>query len=73
MSETLSFEELEQVYDLLAATIDQAGPERETLVLGKLAILLAHRIPDIRAIEAAMQIALREADNPVTGEAPNVG
>lgn len=73
MSETLSFAELEQVYDLLAATIDQAGPERETLVLGKLAILLAHRIPDIRAIEEAMQVALREADSPVTAQASRLG
>lgn len=60
MPETLSFEELERVYDLLAETIDHAGPERETLVLAKLVMLLAHRIPDPDAIRQAMQVALCE-------------
>lgn len=63
MPETLSFEELEQVYDLLADTIDRAGPERETLVLAKLVMLLAHRIPDPEAIRQAMQVALREEES----------
>lgn len=59
MKETLEFAELEQVYDLLAEAIDEAGPERETLFLAKLAMLLAQQIPDVDRIREAVASALR--------------
>ncbi|MDO8861951.1 DUF2783 domain-containing protein [Haliea sp. E1-2-M8] len=59
MKETLEFAELEQVYDLLAEAIDEAGPEQEALFLAKLAMLLAQQIPDVDRIREAVATALR--------------
>jgi hypothetical protein len=59
MKQTLDFAELEQVYDLLAAAIDEAGPEREALFLAKVVMLLAHQIPDVDCIRDAIDTALR--------------
>ncbi|PLW82407.1 hypothetical protein CWI75_11635 [Kineobactrum sediminis] len=62
MNETLEFADLEQVYDLLAEAIDQVGPERETLLLAKLSLLLAHHIPDISLVSEAIATALANCD-----------
>ncbi len=59
MKQTLEFAELEQVYDLLAEAIDEAGPERESLFLARLAVLLAHEIPDLDRVRELIGVALR--------------
>ncbi len=49
---------LEQVYDALATAIDQAGPDKATLFLVKLALLNANALVDpavfARHIDAAL-------------------
>ncbi len=49
---------LEQVYDALATAIDQAGPDKATLFLVKLALLNANALADpavfARHIDAAL-------------------
>ncbi len=60
MKQTLEFAELEQVYDLLAEAIDEAGPEREALFLAKLAMLLARQVPDVECIRDAVATALKD-------------
>ena len=37
---------LETFYEALAAAIDNVGPERETVFLAKLSLLLAHELAD---------------------------
>lgn len=59
MKQTLEFAELEQVYDLLAEAIDEAGPEQEAVFLAKLALLLARQVPDVDCIREAVATALR--------------
>ncbi|MFO7549854.1 MAG: DUF2783 domain-containing protein [Haliea sp.] len=59
MKQTLEFAELEQVYDLLAEAIDEAGPEQEAVFLAKLALLLARQVPDVDCIREAIAAALR--------------
>jgi len=58
----MPFEELEAVYDALAASIDQAGPDREALLLTKLALVLAERVGDLDTFNDALQIALQDLD-----------
>lgn len=60
--DTLPFEDLERVYDLLADALDAAGPDRESLVLCKLVMLLAHQIPDVDRVRDAILVARRECD-----------
>lgn len=57
---SLPFEDLERVYDLIAAAVDRAGPERESLLLAKLALLLAHEIGDYAAVAEAVAAAERD-------------
>ena len=59
MNRPLSFNELEQVYDLMARAIDEAGEENEALFLSKLGITLAHRLGDLDAVREAIGIAAR--------------
>ncbi|MEQ8802418.1 DUF2783 domain-containing protein [Haliea sp.] len=59
MKQTLEFAELEQIYDLLAEAIDEAGPEQEAVFLAKLALLLARQVPDVDCIREAIAAALR--------------
>ena len=59
MNRTLAFNELEQVYDLMARAIDEAGEENEALFLSKLGITLAHRLGDLDAVREAIGIAAR--------------
>ena len=39
---TLTFEQLETLYDELATAIDRAGPQREAVFLSKLVLCMAH-------------------------------
>lgn len=57
MKQTLEFAELEQVYDLLAEAIDAAGPERESLFLARLVLLLSHEIPDLERVRKLIAVA----------------
>ncbi len=57
MSNELPNDQFEQAYDLIAAALDRVGPERERLFLARLALALAHRLPDIKALEQALVIA----------------
>ena len=59
MNRPLAFNELEQVYELMARAIDEGGAENEALVLGKLGITLAHRLGDLDAVREAIGIAAR--------------
>jgi len=56
-NDKLPFEDLEKAYDLLAAAIDGAGPEKEALFLAKLCLTLAHEIGDLTTVEQAIDIA----------------
>ena len=56
----LSLPGLEQVYDLLAESIDQAGPERSELFLVKLALLNARGMGDAEAFAAHVRAALAD-------------
>lgn len=57
---SLPFADLERVYDLIAAAIDRVGPERESLLLAKLALLLADEVGDYDAVAAAVAAAERD-------------
>lgn len=52
--------DLEEIFDKIARAIDQAGPERETLFLAKLALTLAHEVGDPAAVDAAISTALAD-------------
>jgi hypothetical protein len=56
----LSIPGLETVYDKLATAIDQAGPEKTTLFLVKLALLNANALANPEIIGAHIQAALRD-------------
>jgi hypothetical protein len=43
----LPFADLERVYEALAVAIDKVGPEREALMLARLALLLANDGGDV--------------------------
>ena len=62
MTETvpLSLAGLENVYDLLASAIEQAGPEKSELFLVKLALLNAHALGDERHFARQVAAALRD-------------
>ena len=57
---TLSVEELEQVYELLAKAIDEVGVEHEAAFLTKLALVLAERLGDPARVREAVEIAKRD-------------
>jgi hypothetical protein len=56
---TMSFENLETAYEVLAKAIDQAGEAGEARFFTRLALLLAHELGEIepfrRAVEAALE------------------
>ena len=62
MSETLTIDDLETVWERLAEAIDRAGPDREQLFLAKLAILLADALGDRGQVEALMATALEDLE-----------
>jgi len=51
---------LEQVYDRLAAAIDEAGAARSELFLTKLALLCAHSLGDAARFESHVAAALKD-------------
>ncbi|MBI1732922.1 MAG: hypothetical protein HYR49_09165 [Gammaproteobacteria bacterium] len=67
MTDTLPGEQFEQAYELIAQAIDRVGPDKERLFLARLALALAHRLPDLDAVRQALAIAkndvLRDPDN----------
>lgn len=54
---TLSFDDLEQVYERLAVMLDSVSEKQHTLLLAQLALALAHRIPDINQVLEAINEA----------------
>jgi hypothetical protein len=56
----LTFEELEAAYDLLARAIDTAGPDRQSLFLAKLALVLAHETGDAALFRRAVATAVED-------------
>ena len=60
---TLDIAGLEQVYDLLATAIDQAGPEKSELFLVKLALLNAKAMGRPDLFEAHIEAALKDLPN----------
>lgn len=56
-NDRLAFADLEKIYDLLAAAIDAAGPDKETLFLAKLCLTMAHEMGDLALVERAIEIA----------------
>ena len=57
---SLPFEDLERIYELIAAAIDRVGPERESLLLAKLALLLADQLGDYDSAAGAVAAAERD-------------
>ncbi|MCG6656750.1 DUF2783 domain-containing protein [Halomonas campisalis] len=54
---TLPFAELEKVYERLAETLDELPEAQERLFLAQLALALAHRVPDLDPVMAAIEEA----------------
>ncbi|WP_299764232.1 DUF2783 domain-containing protein [Ramlibacter sp.] len=55
---TLTFEQLETLYDELAAAIDQAGPAQESVFLAKLVLAMAHEFGHADRISALLRECL---------------
>lgn len=51
---------LEQVYDALAAAIDQIGPEHSERFLVKLALMNANALADPALFQAHIDVALKD-------------
>ena len=56
----LAVEEIEELWERLAIAIDQAGPERDRLMLAKLALLFADALGDAPRAAALIQSALED-------------
>ena len=56
----LSIPDLENVYDTLATAIDQAGQEKASLFLVKLALLNANALANADVFQAHVQAALQD-------------
>lgn len=54
---TLPFAELERVYERLASTLDTLPEGEERHFLAQLALALAHRVPDVDRVMAAIEEA----------------
>ncbi len=61
----LSIAQLENVYDLLAEAIDQAGPQHSELFLTKLCLLLVNQIGDDAVVQGHVRSALADMATPV--------
>lgn len=57
-TDSMALHDLEAFYDLLAQSIDQAGPDKAPLFLAKLALQLANEIKDPAKLRGAVEIAL---------------
>lgn len=58
----MSVSTLETVYERIAETIDTVGPEKETLFLAKLALLLAEAQDDKDTVLALIGEAAKDLD-----------
>jgi hypothetical protein len=56
----LSFQDLERIYEALAAGIDRAGSTNEPVFLAKLALLLGERLGEADSFTACVEAALRD-------------
>lgn len=56
----LSNAAIEEVYDLIAAGIDQAGEAKAKLYLAKLCLALANQVGDTLEIKQSVDAALRD-------------
>jgi hypothetical protein len=56
----LSNAAIEEVYDLIAAGIDQAGEAKAKLFLAKLCLALANLVGDTVAVKQSVDAALRD-------------
>jgi hypothetical protein len=54
--------EIEALWEALAEAVDEVGPERETLFLAKLALLLGREVGDLGRVRALLAVALRDLD-----------
>ena len=59
-SAALTVPELEAVYDLLAQAIAQAGEDKTSLFLVKLALLNANAMADVEQFRSHLEAALRD-------------
>jgi hypothetical protein len=57
---TFSITDLENVYDALATAIDQAGAEKSSLMLVKLALLNAQALGDAQKFQQHIHTALQD-------------
>lgn len=60
---SLSVPELEQVYDVLASAIDEAGEAHTPVFLVKLALLQAQDSGDAKRFQELVKVALRDLKN----------
>lgn len=58
----MRFDDLELVYEELAAAIDAAGEERASLFLSKLALTLAHELGNPKVVIDAIRACLDGLD-----------
>jgi hypothetical protein len=64
---TLTFNQLETLYDELAAAIDQAGPDQEAVFLSKLVLSMAQEFGHADTISALIRRCLQEPPAPAPG------
>ena len=57
---SLAAPELEAVWERLAEAVDQAGPERDRLMLAKLSLLFADALGDAPRVHALIATALED-------------
>lgn len=58
--QSLSISDLEEIYRRVAGAIDRAGPEKESLFLTKLVLLLASRAGQVGEVCRAIDVAARD-------------
>ncbi|MGM0535252.1 MAG: hypothetical protein ACQEUN_11315 [Pseudomonadota bacterium] len=58
---TLPFADLERVYEHLAETLDALPEEQEAHFLAQLSLALAHRVPEVERVMAAIDEAQQGA------------
>jgi len=64
---TLTFEQLETLYDELSVAIDQAGRQQESVFLAKLVLSMAQEFGQAERISALIQDCLNEPAAPSAG------
>ncbi len=60
LAKRFSTAQLEEVYDQLATAIDNAGEEKEVLLLTKLALILSNLVGDTDKVIEAIHIAEKD-------------